>query len=182
MITLTPYILLSMGVIVLILTGVLKSKQIVFWFVITYMYTLILEITGVKTGLIFGEYSYGDVLGFKLFGVPLIIGFNWLFVIAGAYSVSCFISSNKFIIILSTALLSVVFDILLEPVAVKLGYWKWSNGIIPYQNYAAWFLISASATAGLVYLNNKNYLIKNNEMFVHYFAAQLIFFLALNFR
>lgn len=180
MITLTPYILLFMGVLVLIFTGVLRSKQFAFWFVITYIFTLILEIIGVKTGMIFGEYSYGDVLGFKLFGVPLIIGFNWLFVIAGAYSVSCFISRNKYIIIFSAAILSVVFDILLEPIAVKLGYWEWHGGIIPFQNYAAWFIISASATAGLVYFN-KNDLTINFKMFMHYFFSQIIFFLALNF-
>lgn len=184
MITLTPFILFSLGVLVLVFSGDLRSKQFIYWFVITYLFTLLLEIIGVKTGMIFGDYTYGDVLGLKLFGVPLIIGFNWLFVIAGAFSLSCFFSSNRFAIILSAAILSVVFDMLLEPVAVKLGYWEWLDGIIPFQNYAAWFLISAVASAGLLYFkDNDDYnIIKNSKMFMHYFLAQIIFFLALNFN
>ena len=34
------------------------------------------EILGVKTGLLFGNYHYGDVLGPGIMGVPFIIGLN----------------------------------------------------------------------------------------------------------
>ncbi|HMQ69327.1 MAG TPA: carotenoid biosynthesis protein [Ignavibacteria bacterium] len=186
MLTLTPYILLLMGIFVLIFSGVFRSSDFMKWFAYTYMLTLLLEVIGVKTGMIFGDYIYGDVLGFKLFGVPLIIGFNWLFVIAGAFSVSSRISSNKIIIVSLSAVFSVLFDYLLEPVAMKLGYWEWKDSIIPVQNYAAWFIISLTASAGLVFFKSKNEkeynLFKNTNMFLHYFFAQIIFFLALNFR
>jgi putative membrane protein len=33
-------------------------------------------------------------------------------------------------------------DFLVEPVAMKLGFWSWENDIIPLQNYAMWFLTS----------------------------------------
>jgi hypothetical protein len=36
------------------------------------------EVLGVHTGLLFGEYSYGTVLGWKVAEVPLTIGTNWL--------------------------------------------------------------------------------------------------------
>ena len=185
MLVLTPYILLSLGILVLILSGALRNKNFLYWFIVTYSFTLLLEIIGVKTGIVFGDYSYGDVLGIKVFGVPLIIGFNWLFVIAGAVSLSCKFFGNTFIIILSSAILSVIFDYLLEPVAMNLGYWNWENGIIPVQNYIAWFLISFMASAGLMYFKNKDHsdynYIKSSNMFMHYFIAQLIFFSALNF-
>lgn len=186
MITLTPYILLSMGIFVLIFSGVLRSKQFIQWFIITYIVTFLLEVTGVHTGKIFGVYTYGDVLGLKLFGVPLIIGFNWLFVIAGAVSLSSIIFRNVFIVILSSAILSVIFDYLLEPVAMNLGYWNWENGIIPVQNYVAWFLISFTASSVLMYFKHKGNseynFIKFSNLFMHYFIAQIIFFTALNFR
>ena len=35
------------------------------------------ELVGTKTGMLFGDYSYGKVLGPALQGVPLIIGINW---------------------------------------------------------------------------------------------------------
>jgi putative membrane protein len=39
------------------------------------------ETVGVKTGLIFGEYSYGKALGFQWMQVPLLIGLNWFIII-----------------------------------------------------------------------------------------------------
>ena len=47
----------------------LASLAIAGWF---------LEVQGVRTGQIFGVYSYGKTLGFKLINVPITIGLNWL--------------------------------------------------------------------------------------------------------
>ncbi|HMS64949.1 MAG TPA: carotenoid biosynthesis protein, partial [Ignavibacteria bacterium] len=136
------------------------------------------EIAGVHTGKIFGEYSYGEVLGYKLYGVPLIIGFNWLFVILGAFSICNYFSKNNFIVVFFTAVLATVFDYLLEPVAMDLGYWNWANIIIPFQNYLAWFIISFLLSLSLIYFRLKI----SSEIYIHFFTAQLIFFLFLNFR
>ncbi|MBL6866293.1 MAG: carotenoid biosynthesis protein, partial [Flavobacteriales bacterium] len=38
---------------------------------------LAVEIVGVQTGMLFGTYSYGDILGPKLAGVPIILGALW---------------------------------------------------------------------------------------------------------
>jgi putative membrane protein len=46
---------------------------------------------------------------------------------------------------LLAASLALCFDIILEPVAVKFGYWSWGHNI-PLQNYLAWFVISLAAT------------------------------------
>ena len=51
----------------------------------------LVELAGVQTGLIFGEYQYGEVLGWKIWGTPLIIGINWaMLVYASASSVNYF--------------------------------------------------------------------------------------------
>ena len=39
------------------------------------------EVTGVNTGLLFGNYSYGKVLGIQILKVPLIIAINWFIII-----------------------------------------------------------------------------------------------------
>ena len=39
------------------------------------------EIMGINTGILFGDYTYGDVLGFKLRDVPVLIGVNWFIII-----------------------------------------------------------------------------------------------------
>jgi putative membrane protein len=45
-------------------------------------------------------------------------------------------------------LLTVAFDWIMEPVAIRLDYWTWAGGDIPLQNYLAWFLIAAAAAGG----------------------------------
>ena len=35
-----------------------------------------------------------------------------------------------------------VIDLFIEPVAIELGFWSWTDNVIPVQNYLAWFAIS----------------------------------------
>lgn len=178
MLYMTPYVLAITGSLVLYLSGSLKSSRFILFFLLSYSVTLILEITGVKTGIIFGDYSYGDVLGFKAAGVPLIIGFNWIFVILGALNIGIIFNRKIFFVSLSAAVLSVIFDFLLEPAAINLNYWRWQNISVPYQNYAAWFIISFIFAFCFQYFKINTY----SKTFIHYFIAQLMFFIILNFN
>ena len=36
----------------------------------------------------------------------------------------------------------VLIDLVIEPVAMKYGFWSWQGGQIPLQNYLAWFVVS----------------------------------------
>ena len=45
---------------------------------IIFFIGMISEILGVNYGLIFGDYVYLDNLGFKVLGVPVLIGVNWI--------------------------------------------------------------------------------------------------------
>jgi len=110
---------------------------IVFSFI--YVAGLCIEIIGVKTGKVFGIYHYGSSLGPKIFGTPLIIGLNWLFLVyASASLVEKFKIPDLFKSFLSAALM-VVYDIVTEQVAGTLDIWHWENQSIPLQNYVAWF-------------------------------------------
>ena len=175
MLALTPYFLLIMGISVLIHTIKEKDWKVITWAVVVYIITLTLEIVGVHTGLIFGEYLYGPTLGLEFLGVPLVIGFNWTMVILGALKVTDLITDNRVIGAVLAGSFAVVFDYILEPVAMELDYWDWDIGTIPLQNYAAWFIIAlvfASAFKGLK-------LKTENMLLVHYLIAQTIFFLIL---
>ena len=44
----------------------------------TFWFSYIIEIIGVSTGAIFGEYYYGNALGPKIGGVPPLIGLLWV--------------------------------------------------------------------------------------------------------
>jgi putative membrane protein len=174
MLLLTPFTLLFLGI--LVLREAIVNKNFLLWLVITYVTTLFLEVIGAKTGLVFGEYSYGTVLGFKLFDVPLIIGLNWVIVIWGGILIAKRISENKYITALIAATIAVVFDFFLEPVAIKLGYWTWADVSVPIQNYAAWFIIAFI----FAYLFSSKNIDTPTKIPAHYFAAQLIFFFILN--
>jgi putative membrane protein len=176
MLIMTPYTLLLTGTLVLYYTLKNGELKILVWCLIIYIITFTLEILGTKTGIIFGSYTYGDTLGLKLSGVPLIIGFNWVIVILGAIQLAERIDKNIFLTALLTGTFAVLFDLMLEPVALKLNYWEWSSGLIPLSNYYSWFGISFVASLLYDFLHIK----ANVKMPEFYFIIQLIFFILLS--
>jgi putative membrane protein len=133
------------------------------------------EFIGVKTGVIFGSYSYGSTLGAKWQGTPYLIGLNWAALIL--YTSSIFagaVKSNLGRSILGAAVMT-LYDFFMEPVAMKYDFWDWKDGIIPIQNYVAWFLIA------LVFHLILNAIAKpiRNRMAASLFYIQFGFFLIL---
>ena len=175
MIALTPSTLLLTGIIVLYFSNKTSVNNFLLWVLITYLITFVLEVIGVKTGYIFGEYSYGLALGIKLYEVPLIIGFNWVLVILGSISFSKLITSNTIISSIISAIISFIFDLILEPIAIKLDYWNWAGVVIPTQNYIAWFLISFLAALAFNFLKINI----TSKISMHYLLVQYLFFMAL---
>uniref|UniRef100_A0A7V3E6A8 Carotenoid biosynthesis protein n=1 Tax=Ignavibacterium album TaxID=591197 RepID=A0A7V3E6A8_9BACT len=172
---LTPIALFLTGGIVLFSTLKNSNTYLLVWLIITYITTFILEVIGVKTGLIFGSYSYGNTLGLKIFDVPLIIGFNWTMIILGVILLSEKFFTNKILITLSASLIATIFDYFMEPSAIKLEYWNWTDIMIPLQNYLAWFLISFVFAALYLRLRIKI----ETDLPIKFFLTQFIFFLIL---
>ena len=142
MISLTPYTILATAVLGLLPFFIHAHRRLLIWAAVTYGITLFLEILGVKTGLVFGSYDYGSTLGLEFMEVPLLIGINWTIIILGSITlVKRWVSSPLAVMVL-TALITVVFDYIMEPVAIALDYWSWEGGPIPLQNYIAWGVIS----------------------------------------
>lgn len=112
---------------------------------VTILFGYLIEVFGVHTGLLFGNYSYGSGMGFRLFGVPVTIGITWLLVTLSAWQIvqySRFSVPQKFVL---AGLLAVVFDLLLEQFAVAYGLWAWKGGEVPLYNYICWFVVSQLA-------------------------------------
>jgi len=100
------------------------------------------EWLGTNTGWPFGEYSYGSILGPALWNTPLLIGFNWLLL---TYVVRVWLLQLKitsWLSVLFGAVILLVYDYLLEPVAIFSKMWTWANGTPPLQNYAGWMGLS----------------------------------------
>ena len=152
-----------------------SNSKLILWFFLTYFLTYLLEVVGVKTGIIFGNYNYGSTLGLKVFDVPLIIGLNWVFVILGGTSIAQKVTSDRTLSALITAMIAVAFDLILEPVAIKLDYWTWQNDTIPVRKYLAWFVISFL----FAWLFNRINLNIKTDLPKIYLAVQTIFFVSL---
>jgi len=176
MIALTPYTLLITGFVVLFGYRKELSQSLVIWFFSVFIVTFLLEEAGIKTGLIFGSYYYTPVLGFSLLSVPLIIGFNWSVIILGSVIIAARLTKSIFLASLISGFITLAFDILLEPVAIKLSYWIWENNVVPVQNYIAWFLIAFIASL-IYFLTNKPV---QTGLAAFYLAVQFLFFLVLN--
>jgi len=100
------------------------------------------EIIGVNSGYPFGVYYYTSVFGMHVYGVPVIIGINWILLsyVTGVWANSCL--KDEWQKILFASLLMVVTDLLLEGFATRHHLWIWQNNIPPVQNYISWFIIS----------------------------------------
>jgi len=101
------------------------------------------EWIGVHKHWLFGNYAYGATLGFKLAQIPLMIGVNWFLLI---YATSAFMQKTPvktaWLKIITGAVLLVLLDLLIEPVAIRFNYWHWSGNIVPLKNYGGWLLVS----------------------------------------
>jgi bisanhydrobacterioruberin hydratase len=133
----TPYTLLFTCFVFLIHIPVADKKFLLAFFTIAFL-GYIIEVIGVKTGLIFGKYSYGDGLGIKLLEVPLIISINWAMLICAGIRIVSSIFANKITVLVVAALLVTLIDLLIEQVAPKLDFWQFESGLPSIHNYLGW--------------------------------------------
>jgi putative membrane protein len=149
-----------------------NNKSLLIASILIYSLGFIVELIGVKTGLVFGEYSYGNTLGWKLFDIPLIIGLNWLMLV---FSVGCILNSANLSFVVKSiigAFMLVLLDYLIEPIAIKFDFWTWQNGIIPFKNYVAWFIFSFLFL--MIFYNFQ--FNKNNSIAKLLYFVQILFF------
>jgi bisanhydrobacterioruberin hydratase len=153
-----------------------KDRQKFYLFLfLSFMVGMTVEWIGTKTGLLFGNYSYGANLGPKISGVPLVIGFNWGILVVTSASVIEKIKGTVLAKSVLAAGLMTLLDVLMEPVAIKSDYWTWV-GEIPLYNYVCWFVISLP----LHYLYFKSKLVEANKVYTTLFWILTIFFIILN--
>ncbi len=137
---------------------------------------IIAEWIGVHTNILFGDYSYGDNLGPKIWEVPLIIGINWALLSAVSCEMSrILVRKNYWRVILSAAIM-VGMDFLIEPIAHLMDFWHWEGNSIPIFNFICWFVIALGVN--LVYFR----LTKETTNYFSFwiFFSLLLFFAVLN--
>jgi putative membrane protein len=178
MLLLTPWFLLGSGLAMAVVYGWGADwKALVVWLLPVLFVTFGLEVLGVATGAVFGPYHYTTVLGTLYWDVPPVIGWNWVLVVLGAYiAVRHFFPRVPSLIrILFVGIVCVAFYLLLEPVAIGLGYWVWHTPWVPLQNYLAWGLIAAAGA----WWAERFPSLPSNPLLSWYTLLQAIFFLIL---
>jgi uncharacterized membrane protein len=172
---LTPFHLLVCTVLLL---SVHKDWNLNFILFLVLSFTLgfLSEVLGVKTGFPFGNYHYSEVLGFQLWEVPVIIGVNWFLLV---YLTGSILQGKVpyYWAALIAAILMVIIDVLIEPVAIKLNFWQWEEAKIPLSNYLGWFGVALI----LHYLYHRLKFHKENPLNWVLLMSLILFFVSLNF-
>ncbi|SMG43063.1 putative membrane protein [Marivirga sericea] len=133
---------LSLSFLILLTYQKKYSWSLLWAFLFCYFIGFLAEYLGVNFGLIFGDYIYPDTLGPQLGGVPIIIGVNWFLITFCVASLLFPFNINGLLKIVLATIITVLIDVLIEPVAMKLDFWNWENDTIPFQNYLGWAVIS----------------------------------------
>ena len=153
------------------------SRATVYYLLIAYLVGFSAELLGTQTGLLFGDYAYGPVLGLKVWGTPLMIGVNWMMLgyCAGVVSNALLPGRTFWVRGLLAALLMVGLDVIIEPVAMAYDFWDWEGSTVPFSNYLGWFLVALPLELLFAYWHKG----LRNKVGVALFLLQTLFFLIL---
>lgn len=167
---------------VLIILGEHSLRNTFISLLIIYVGGYLIEYIGVHTGVLFGEYQYGNGLSTKFLDIPLIIGLNWFIIVVSSTSVARIIKyptlitqTPDLIIALIAGGLCTGMDFLIEPVAIKYDYWSWATETIPTFNYITWFGFASMFSFIYLKLNSKI-----NRVGQALFVIWVLFFTILN--
>lgn len=106
----------------------------------------VVETLGTRTGFPFGAYIYTHKMGPMLMDtLPLAIPLAWWNILSPFFLLMRHYAPklSPRLTCLSVAALATLLDWVMEPFAWRIkGYWIWTSGAIPIQNYFAWFFLS----------------------------------------
>lgn len=111
---------------------------------------LLVEMVGLATALPFGQYTYGDGLGPRLFGTPVVIGLAWIMLAWPAWIAAGRLTDRRRTRVLVAAWTLAAWDLFLDPQMVGEGYWTWADptpglpGVygVPLTNHLGWLVVA----------------------------------------
>ena len=173
--SLTPFNLLLTFSVVILAKKTSRLRFLLF-LLLAFAVGIAVELIGVHTGMLFGNYTYGNNLGTKIWGVPIVIGLNWGIVAVAAASVSAAINIRTRLKPVISAVIMTTIDMLIEPIAHKTDFWYWENNIIPIYNFICWFVVGGV----LQYIFHLLKLDEKNKVYEVLLVTLITFFIVLN--
>lgn len=175
-------LLLLISTFVLFLNHARIDSLFVVYAGIVFVGSWIIEWAGVETRKIFGQYFFGNNLGFKILDIPIIIGIIWL-VLNYCTSVIAHRLCSKSLVLnrwlpkaLIAATLTVLVVVFMEQMASINDFWYWKNQTVPVQNYTAWFVFAFSFN----YLFQQLGIHSENKVAPWLYGLMLVFFAGLS--
>jgi uncharacterized membrane protein len=147
--------------------------------VIVVVSSFFIEVIGVRSGELFGNYRYLPTLGPGIMDTPVVIGVNWLMLTyCSAAIVNELIKksgkiSGYVLKIISGAAIMVIYDLVVEMVAPAMGMWQFETPYPPVRNFIMWFIISLTFHSLLHLFKIK----ATGKPAISLFVLQIIFFL-----
>jgi uncharacterized membrane protein len=131
-----------------------RTRGILIFFAISLFVGNLVENLGVLTGFPFGRYQFTDLMGPKLFAVPLMLGLAYLGMGYLSWTLARVIlggmreplaGSRVVTVPLAAAFLMVAWDFSMDPVwSTIMHAWIWQNGGpwfgVPVSNFLGWYL------------------------------------------
>jgi len=113
------------------------------------------ENVGVLTGFPFGHYHFTEVMGPRVFQVPVLLGLAYLGMGYLSWTLATILvgSRPRFGLAMTAALIMVAWDVCMDPVwATMLRAWVWHDGGawfgVPLSNYFGWLLTVVTFYSG----------------------------------
>lgn len=125
-------------------------------FLLLGVFALLLEGIAITTGFPYGGFVYSDRIGYRLFAtVPWTVSLAWTPLILAAYAIAANVFGSRNGRIAFTTLTLLIFDVVLDPGAVRMGFWEFENAGyfygVPLSNFVGW-IVSGFTGAALLEL------------------------------
>jgi putative membrane protein len=176
LVSFNPYIILigtalmRLPLIVMIIPLINKKNGILLILLTIYVY--VIEFVGITQGWPYGEFVYLIELGPMVSGVPMGLPLFFIPLIFNGYLLSVLIVKKAMLdwklVVPISILLVIIIDLILDPAAVKLGFWSYGgNGSsfygVPYSNYKGWLLSGAVSVSAIHVMYGKDAVLKRLE-------------------
>jgi putative membrane protein len=167
--------IINMCIYTLLLSLLLPIKSAFQWaaFFSCFLVGMTSEWIGVHTSWLYGNYYYGENLGFKWLDVPIFIGMNWAVLSIVSADTAKAVVKNKHARAITAATLMVLLDILMEIAAPKLDFWYFIGGNAPLKNYISWFFVALLIQYTIIPKLKGS----NTPFSMHLLGSQFVFFI-----
>ena len=152
------------------------DKRLWLWLVVAYCFTFAAEAVGVATGALFGDYAYGATMWWQWLGVPFVIALNWCVLTLATNDLAARVVDGPLPTAILASVVIALYDVAIEPVAIRLDYWQWAGDVIPLRNYLMWAVVAFLISLPLQWFRIRY----RSPLLLVYLLAQLFFFLVLN--